>query len=810
MTYKYFTILLVLFLLTGTGMIPGFTPSTMAASKGDATAPDFTKGEPIPEGYTHDWNLGPTGLRGWIHCERLTTTDARQIRITKVDPGSPADGIIHVDDIILGIDGKPFDGDARERFARAITQAEENGTLSLLRWSGGTTDRVTLQLQKMGSYSPTAPFNCAKSAKIMKQGWDALAKKMADESGRSDSIPRALNALALLSSGDPQYHPVLRRQAEILSEHDPKQQGRSWHYAYINMFLAEYVLATGDRTLIENGLKRLTQRVVEGQSDVGSWGHGFIIPKTQRLGGYGMMNSPGIPLTFAMVLAREAGVAVPGLDEAIAKSKRLLRFYVGKGAIPYGDHRPWIQTHCDNGKNEMAALLFDFEGDREATEYFSHMALASHGAERDTGHTGNFFNITWALPGVARSGPQATGAWMQEFGWHYDLARRWDGTFPYQGAPEPRPQSYKNWDCTGAYLLGYTQALRHTYFTGKKPSCAPQLDQPTAESIVDDGRGWTNKDRNSYYDALTTPDLLERLSSWSPTVRERTAAALSRKPDDIIDELITRLNATDIHTRYGACQAIKMQRGKAAATIPALMKAYETKDVWLRILVAEALAGIGQTARPMASELLSGFAETDADMDPRNMQQRYLSFAYFNRRGGLFGNSLEGIDRELIYRAVRMGLQNEDGRARSSFGSVYQNLSFEELQPIMIDIVRATLTPAPSGIMFADGIQNSGLELLSKNHVSEGVEMLAHYARHMKKHGSQKRIITVMKMLERYGAHAQRVIDHLEETAVYFETTEEDFPRKLGKEKAKVVREAIKRIQASTQRPELIQLRRGS
>ena len=28
-------------------MIPGFTPSTMAASKGNATAPDFTKGEPF-------------------------------------------------------------------------------------------------------------------------------------------------------------------------------------------------------------------------------------------------------------------------------------------------------------------------------------------------------------------------------------------------------------------------------------------------------------------------------------------------------------------------------------------------------------------------------------------------------------------------------------------------------------------------------------------------------------------------------------------------------------------------------------------
>ena len=31
--------------------------------------PDFTKGETIPIGAKHDWNLGATGLRGWIYCD---------------------------------------------------------------------------------------------------------------------------------------------------------------------------------------------------------------------------------------------------------------------------------------------------------------------------------------------------------------------------------------------------------------------------------------------------------------------------------------------------------------------------------------------------------------------------------------------------------------------------------------------------------------------------------------------------------------------------------------------------------------------
>ena len=80
--------------------------------------------------------------------------------------------------------------------------------------------------------------------------------------------------------------------------------------------------------------------------------------------------------------------------------------------------------------------MFNLLGEAEGAEFFSRMSVASHGAERDTGHTGNFFNILWSLPGVAQSGPHATGAWMQEFGaWYFDLARRWDGTFLHQGPP---------------------------------------------------------------------------------------------------------------------------------------------------------------------------------------------------------------------------------------------------------------------------------------------------------------------------------------------------------------------------------------
>ena len=96
-------------------------------------------------------------------------------------------------------------------------------------------------------------------------------------------------------------------------------------------------------------------------------------------------------------------------------SMRLMRFYVGKGAVPYGDHHPWTQTHEDNGKCGMAAVLFNLLGQANGAEFFARMSVASHGAERDTGHTGNFCNILWSLPGVAQAGPHATGTWMNSY-----------------------------------------------------------------------------------------------------------------------------------------------------------------------------------------------------------------------------------------------------------------------------------------------------------------------------------------------------------------------------------------------------------
>jgi hypothetical protein len=785
---------------------------SLAADGEQLAMPDFTKGDTIPAKAKHDWNLGPTGLRGWMFCDKMVTTDARQIGITKVEKGSPAEGVFLVGDVILGVGGKPFSHDPRTEFGKAITTAESEaggGRLSISRWRAGKVEEVVVTLPVLGSYGATAPYDCPKSKRILEQGCKALAAQMAEPAyGKNhDPIVRSLNALALLASGDPAWLPLVKKEAQWAADYSSRSM-QTWYYGYAMILLSEYVLATGDQSVVP-GLRRLALEAAKGQSAVGSWGHGFARPDG-RLGGYGMMNSPGVPLTIGLVLAREAGVNDPELPRAIELSARLLRFYIGKGAIPYGDHHPWIENHEDNGKCGMTAVLFNLLGEANGAEFFSRMSLASHGPERDTGHTGNYFNILWAMPGVAQSGPNATGAWMQQFGaWYFDFARRWDGTFLHQGPPEAEDDSYGGWDATGGYLLAYAMPLKRINLTGKRPGITPQLDAAAAQALILDGRGWDNKDRYSVYDKFSDDQLLERLGSWSPIVRERAAMALGRRKEVSVPPVVNLLESPALNSRYGACQALIELRGRGAPAIEPLRKALAAEDLWLRIKAAEALAAIGAPAMQAAPQLLEMLAQVDPQNDPRGMQQRYLSFALFDR-GGMLSRSLEGVDREALYEAVRAGLKNQDGRARGSIGSVYRSLSAEEIKPLLPAIFQAITEPAPSGEMFADSIRVEGLRVLAKHRIEEGIRACVDYTRDQNPWASEHRTPELMVILLSYGTHAKSVIPELTQIANYFEKDEKDFPRHLMLKKAKCVRDTIKAIEAATETPELIRLRTSS
>ena len=769
-----------------------------------ASAPDFTQGGIKDE--SHDWTLGPTGARGWIYSAKGQTAEARQILVTEVAKGSPADGTLNGDDVILGVSDQKFSDDARIQLAKAIAVAEQEksgGVLKLVRWRAGKTENVALKLAVMGGYSATAPYDCPKSKKIFELGCKAIAKKGLG----TVSIPTNLNALALLASGNPAYLSMLSAYSKKVAEFRADSMA-TWYYGYAISFLAEYSMVTKDKSVLP-GLKRMTMEAALGQSAVGTWGHKFAMPNG-NLNGYGCMNAPGLTLTISMALARQAGVSDPALDRAIAKAAGFLRWYVNKGAIPYGDHQPW-PAHEDNGKCSMAAVLFDLLGDREAAAYFAKMSTAAY-SERERGHTGNFFNVLWAMPGVSRCGPLATGAYLKEQAWYYDLARGWDGSFGYQGSPvgEEEHNKYTNWDSTGAYLLAYAMPLKSLYLTGKKPASFPALKQTEVNEVIAAGRDYFSAGgkKGSGYDGRTTEQLLAGLSSWSPAVRKRSAQGLAQHQGDFVPALTRLLSSSNRESRYGACEALGFQGPRADAAVPQLRALLKDPDPWLQSLTAMALTALGPEARKgSVSDLLSMMVRPNP-ADPRGMAQRAAASALFSPYPGTRGpqsilsDSLDGVDRQLLYPAVESLLQNQDGEARGTLGRIYGKLTDRDLVVLLPSVIKAVQKMAPSNEMFADGIRLAGLDLLSRLHIREGMPLCVSVIE-PSRWGSGKRLPKCLECLARYGVHAKEFLPQLQEMRKELIGTERG---KEPSENVKLFDKAISAITSSPTSPTVLDL----
>jgi HEAT repeat protein len=291
-------------------------------------------------------------------------------------------------------------------------------------------------------------------------------------------------------------------------------------------------------------------------------------------------------------------------------------------------------------------------------------------------------------------------------------------------------------------------------------------------------------------------------------VRYRAAEALAKKQGNFVPQLASMLQSDNLDARYGACQALEYLRDRAAPATDELTKLLSHRDMWLQIRASYALAGIGTPARKAVPALLK-LALSDRKGDPRDMTRRYLCLALFLSgyvdnapRRGLLADSLDGVDRQLLYPAFKRMLTLDDGLARSQLASVYGKLSDEELDQLWPDILRAVEKPALSGEMFADGIRVAGLQLLAKHHVKEGMRVCIDYARNQNPWASENRMWEIMTALKAYGAAAKEVLPDLRELVTYCKN-EKDFPDDCKKKKTEAVEDAIKAIEAAKDQPQL-------
>ncbi len=760
--------------------------------KGPSVEPDYTAGEK-PARTDIPWNLGPTGASGdiWGRGGDDSTRDTRMIHINSVAKGSPADGVLQPGDVIVGIisphaDGKPqanarFTSDVRFALAKAITLAEENeqeGQLVLNIWREGKTMPASLKLAVKGSFSKTAPYACEKTNRIIQEAAQSILRRgffNNSRDGSSETGPRSgvsdyTDALGLLATGDKQYLPELQKYARAVAKSSEPldiygENGLgTWHAAYRNLFLTEYFLATNDTEVLP-GIKALSIYMSLGQSGVGTWSHGMADVKANGLYGpacaYGAMNAASVPCAISLLLAQKCGIKDGVVHQALTRSLNFYRWYSEKGCLPYGDHGPKLD-HDNNGKNSMTAVLFDLAGEEGPARFFTRSTLASYNT-RETGHTGNFFSMTWGAPGAARGGPLAAQSFAQNTRWLTELERRHDGNSTYQYQLPSDTKKYDNWSTAGIRLLQHCLPLKAIHLTGKG-GCLPPM---TAEEVQDAVAAATYQAAGRSVDQL-----LKDLSNWSPLVRENAAIELGQREENVVGPLIAMLDGPDRNARYGACRALFYAGRQSEDAVNALIKQVSSSDdLTMRYYAVDSLKnantggrnapesnGLGKAVLKAADALLKQAAIDEPEQDPmRKLHGMIATILFYSGRvadyRGYFANGkgLDQVDRKLLIPAVKSLLQNPNGGARTSASEIFDVLPEQDLEQIYGDIYIATKQKAPSGVMFSNGVRNNGAILLSEKKFKEGLP-LALDLYFQEGWGAFSRVPAAMKALTNYGS----------------------------------------------------------
>lgn len=376
--------------------------------------------------------IGPAGFR--------TGPFGPNMGVREVKEGSPAFGKLLVGDVIYSANGNMLGDKAWEVIGGAITESETReaeGKLVLgVRRDTKNMD-VELTLDVMGTYSPTAPFDCPKTEKII----SGLEQWVVDHGAGAGFLNS--DALFMLASGDPEMQGYVRRiiYNDIMAKRDPHvpvdpmKAGKSWHNSAEAILLGEYYHATGDKHVLPY-LKHVCDRLAATQNkEYGGWRHNYPGGAT-----YGLIPNAGLPGVIGMQLAKVAGIDIN--QEEFARS--IHHYSEGKaetGFLIYGygecqrmvptplDPESFYTGHQDtfNGGLSAAGILMGLTGNYRAAHLCS---LKSAYAWNNTfgGHGGNFWNNFWTPLGANQHSKPAFIHFWQNYRWYRECNRMFDGS----------------------------------------------------------------------------------------------------------------------------------------------------------------------------------------------------------------------------------------------------------------------------------------------------------------------------------------------------------------------------------------------
>ena len=103
--------------------------------------------------------FGPTGMNGWILNDTLV--------VREVEAGSPADGIVLANDVILAVNGRKLSGEPLKTSAEQVEVSEQTGRMKLQVRRGKEEKALTIPIRKLGAFGKDWPYDDAKSRAIL-------------------------------------------------------------------------------------------------------------------------------------------------------------------------------------------------------------------------------------------------------------------------------------------------------------------------------------------------------------------------------------------------------------------------------------------------------------------------------------------------------------------------------------------------------------------------------------------------------------------------------------------------------------------
>jgi hypothetical protein len=409
-------------ILTATLLIP----ATSIADDYYTEEPVFSL-RPKPESTKDLGHIGPTGILAFVE-------QGVKVTIQGTRENSPASGKFQPGEVILAVNGAELLG--KNPFVvlgNAITAAEANdGAMTFdVEAKDGTKRQVAITIPVLGAYSPTWPVDCPKSQKIISDAAKFYSQYVtaSDDKG----VPTALACLFLLSTGDDAHLPVVR-QHYLKFANNPKAIGdHTWNNGYNGIACAEYYLRTGDKDVLPV-LQAICDDARDRQNFNSAWKHwGSDINPGYVAGG--LMNPASTQVLTTLLLCKEAGVNVD--EKTLENCLRYFWRFVGRGSVPYGDHRGEGGVGS-NGKDAMiaAAMQVATGASGDTSIYASArdcQALATLNAYPDMimGHADNGRGDgIWrgiASTYLMEKKPAQFREVMDRLTWWYDLSRFDDG-----------------------------------------------------------------------------------------------------------------------------------------------------------------------------------------------------------------------------------------------------------------------------------------------------------------------------------------------------------------------------------------------